>query len=202
MPRAARGIRLLVHLTIRKHLHALLKRHDLVEKRLALLSSAALRSWVVAILRRFLRAEERHAPAAHGDLGKHTASHFDSAQVELGARLHEYRQLLQAGSTSRTSSFQSRDSGEGTLTSLPSRHLRLLLQSNHLPLHTCGRGRTASSGYHSLTVPELHMLKLENLVGRRRDALVADQCAICIQLADSVVAEPEVIVQDPLIVLT
>ena len=61
---------------------------------------------------------------------------------------------------------------------------------------------TPSSGYHSLTKPELHSLKLENLVGRRRYPLVADQRAIRIQLADSLVAEPEVIAQDPLIVLT
>jgi hypothetical protein len=55
---------------------------------------------------------------------------------------------------------------------------------------------------HSLTVPELHLLKLQTLVGSRRRALVADQRAIRIQLADSVVAESEVIAQDPLIVLT
>lgn len=46
------------------------------------------------------------------------------------------------------------------------------------------------------------LVKLENLVGRRRYALVADQRATLIQLADSVVAEPQVIAQDPLIVLT
>src|ERR1700683_1209940 len=49
----------------------------------------------------------------------------------------------------------------------------------------------------------LHTLEcLGNLVGRRRDGFVAHQRAILVQLADPLVPEPEVIEQDPLIVLT